>query len=653
MNAHQQHQTYSHTQQPIYQMQHPYQDSHYPPQSGHSQHHMQPQHLQPQPQHLQHLQQQQSLLNQLQQLHSNLNHSRSHSFSSDMEHPFHSVSPGMPGQHQNDIDLFQPAQYQQYYMQQHLAQNGMNDSGNFSDSGSTQLSSTRPSLTNSLLHDPYIERPRSAPGMRLGRPASTRRLAGRRSSVSSSPVAAENLKSVSSSPAYTPVTVDTSTPRGGKRYVCTFEDCGSRFKTGTHLRRHRSVHSKDRPFPCPFENCSSRFTRQDNLNQHMRHCRLNPSPNSRTSSPAKRLELLRCESPLSTSDESSNKRSGTLFPRSSTFDSVSSNLSTAAPTPYRSHPSMAAAITAKQALERIKRDTIADSDFNGTNNFLLGNGSFGFNQNGSYSSFDSDDSSNPQLKNIDSNSNNLPTPIASPSFGPIQGDAFAQRLVAPFMVSQSPSSSPLVEGSTAHRPLLPNLGFDSSTFASPISGAETNSARIDSDGHGSSALYSHPMNLTYHPISHQSADSPALSEMMPFGNLSLESDDHYMAQFLPQQPSYQPWEQQNSASTEALPATTQSEESTYLPIFPENNNLDTFLTSLIGDNQTQVSGSTKDEADEPQAQAQAQAQTATTPHTTNSGSQPIHAKHSTLISNTPAGLMQSNFPAAAPNNMQP
>ncbi|KAI8927146.1 hypothetical protein BC831DRAFT_453487 [Entophlyctis helioformis] len=94
--------------------------------------------------------------------------------------------------------------------------------------------------------------------------------------------------SASSNPPPTPVTIDHSVPPGGKRFVCTEPDCGARFKTGTHLRRHRTVHSKDRPFVCPHAaaGCSSRFTRKDNLNQHIRHCRMGSATPSNGSSSA-------------------------------------------------------------------------------------------------------------------------------------------------------------------------------------------------------------------------------------------------------------------------------------------------------------------------------------------------------------------------------
>ena len=61
-----------------------------------------------------------------------------------------------------------------------------------------------------------------------------------------------------------------------KRYFCNHPECSARFKTATHLRRHQTTHSTDKPFACGFQGCHSRFTRSDNQKQHERHCKFNP-----------------------------------------------------------------------------------------------------------------------------------------------------------------------------------------------------------------------------------------------------------------------------------------------------------------------------------------------------------------------------------------
>ncbi|KAG6462982.1 hypothetical protein O3G_MSEX013588 [Manduca sexta] len=52
---------------------------------------------------------------------------------------------------------------------------------------------------------------------------------------------------------------------GNKAYKC--ELCQVSFYTHSDLRRHRRVHTREKPFSCP--TCSQRFTHSPSLNKHM------------------------------------------------------------------------------------------------------------------------------------------------------------------------------------------------------------------------------------------------------------------------------------------------------------------------------------------------------------------------------------------------
>jgi hypothetical protein len=55
-----------------------------------------------------------------------------------------------------------------------------------------------------------------------------------------------------------------------RRFCCTWEDCGSKFKRGEHLKFHLRSHTQERPFPCTFAGCTWAFSSKPQLTVHER-----------------------------------------------------------------------------------------------------------------------------------------------------------------------------------------------------------------------------------------------------------------------------------------------------------------------------------------------------------------------------------------------
>lgn len=56
---------------------------------------------------------------------------------------------------------------------------------------------------------------------------------------------------------------------GEKPYLCTFEGCGKRFSLDFNLKTHVRIHTGDRPYVCPFHGCTRKFAQSTNLKSHM------------------------------------------------------------------------------------------------------------------------------------------------------------------------------------------------------------------------------------------------------------------------------------------------------------------------------------------------------------------------------------------------
>lgn len=56
---------------------------------------------------------------------------------------------------------------------------------------------------------------------------------------------------------------------GEKPYQCTFEGCNKCFSLDFNLRTHVRIHTGDRPYVCPFDGCTKRFAQSTNLKSHL------------------------------------------------------------------------------------------------------------------------------------------------------------------------------------------------------------------------------------------------------------------------------------------------------------------------------------------------------------------------------------------------
>ncbi|CAG2178608.1 unnamed protein product, partial [Oppiella nova] len=53
-------------------------------------------------------------------------------------------------------------------------------------------------------------------------------------------------------------------------YGCDYMNCGTAFKTRTHLKYHKLTHIGERPFVCQHRWCAKRFSRRHKLYAHLR-----------------------------------------------------------------------------------------------------------------------------------------------------------------------------------------------------------------------------------------------------------------------------------------------------------------------------------------------------------------------------------------------
>lgn len=53
-------------------------------------------------------------------------------------------------------------------------------------------------------------------------------------------------------------------------FACQYPGCFWSFKRSEHLKRHMTVHTRERPFLCTYPDCNRGFSRSDNLNVHYR-----------------------------------------------------------------------------------------------------------------------------------------------------------------------------------------------------------------------------------------------------------------------------------------------------------------------------------------------------------------------------------------------
>lgn len=59
-------------------------------------------------------------------------------------------------------------------------------------------------------------------------------------------------------------------PLKQNKHMCTYPDCLWSFKRFEHLKRHKLVHTGERPHVCPHPGCGKRFSRSDNFHAHHR-----------------------------------------------------------------------------------------------------------------------------------------------------------------------------------------------------------------------------------------------------------------------------------------------------------------------------------------------------------------------------------------------
>ncbi|KAK4631342.1 Zinc finger C2H2 protein [Fulvia fulva] len=77
--------------------------------------------------------------------------------------------------------------------------------------------------------------------------------------------------------------------KDSKPHRCTYEDepgnpCGSRFERTEHLKRHMSMHSRERAYKCPLPKCGKAFSRPDNTGDHFK-THLRPNAKGRRNPP--------------------------------------------------------------------------------------------------------------------------------------------------------------------------------------------------------------------------------------------------------------------------------------------------------------------------------------------------------------------------------
>nr|XP_020830444.1 transcription factor YY2-like isoform X3 [Phascolarctos cinereus] len=56
---------------------------------------------------------------------------------------------------------------------------------------------------------------------------------------------------------------------GEKPFQCKYKGCGKRFSLDFNLRTHMRIHTGDRPYVCPFDGCTKMFAQSTNLKSHI------------------------------------------------------------------------------------------------------------------------------------------------------------------------------------------------------------------------------------------------------------------------------------------------------------------------------------------------------------------------------------------------